>query len=160
MTCHRAANTDQIENLEQILLAVNQLDQPVIWPMHPRTRNAIDQAGWWDSLESDQVIITSPLGFWDLQSLLAHSKMVLTDSGGIIKEAYYHQVPGIIMDEQTEWVETVKEGWNQIAGADADRILRAVQEFKRPAGHTNCLGDGTAAKQIVNIIDQYFEYVE
>lgn len=160
LTCHRAANTDQRANLRQILEAINRLDLPVIWPIHPRARKAIDQAGWWPLLNSDRIIITPPLGFWDLQSLLAHAKMALTDSGGIIKEAYYHKVPGIIIDGQTEWLETVEEGWNQIVGADASRIVQAIHEFELPVQHSNCLGDGTAAKQVVRTIKQFLQHAE
>lgn len=160
MTCHRAANTNQPERLKNILLAINQLDLPVIWPIHPRTRKAIEQTQLLGLLDRQQILVVPPLGFWDLQSLLCHAKMVLTDSGGIIKEAYFHRVPGIIIDDQTEWVETVEEGWNRIAGAHTEKILEAIHTFKKPHTHTNCLGDGTASQQVVSIIDQYLNHAE
>lgn len=160
LTCHRAANTDRKENLKQILQAVSQLTMPIIWPMHPRTRKAIDRADFWSILEGSKVTATAPLGFWEMQSLLYHARATLTDSGGIIKEAYYHRVPGIIIDSQTEWIETVVEGWNRIVGPDAKRILQAVIEIEIPKFHSNCLGDGTAARKVCAIIHQFLQHAE
>ena len=157
MSCHRAANTDLVQALEQILEAVSRLNLPVIWPIHPRTKKAIDRFGLNHYLEADHLMVIDPVGFWDLQSLLSRANMAITDSGGIIKEAYYHKVPAIIIDTQTEWIETVEEGWNQVVGANTAEILRAVSSFSPPAIHSNCLGDGTAAQKTIEIIDSFLK---
>lgn len=150
MTCHRAANTDDPGNLKEIMSAVNQIKQKVIFAMHPRTRKAIDilDPNW----ASGHVKIIDPPGFWDTQAFIKNSKFVITDSGGVIKEAYFHKVPAIIIDNQTEWVETLEEGWNVIAGPDTKKILSAMENWKRPAMHTNCLGDGKAGQRIITEI--------
>ena len=155
LTCHRAANTNSAIPLKNILEACMNLEQPVVFPVHPRTAKAIDAFHLNHYLDSTNLIKLKPLGFWDLQNLLYHAKMVITDSGGIIKEAYYHKVPAIIIDKQTEWVETVEEGWNHISGPNTLHILNAASNFKKPALHSNCLGDGTAAKKTVDIIARY-----
>ena len=160
LTCHRAANTNSPEPLQNILEACIQLEKPVIFPVHPRTAKAIDHFNLNHYLDATNIIRLHPLGFWNLQSLLYNAKMAITDSGGIIKEAYYHHVPAIIIDKQTEWIETLKEGWNQITGPHTQGILNAVFHFKKPMTHSNCLGDGTAAKKTVHIITQYLSEKE
>jgi UDP-GlcNAc3NAcA epimerase len=155
LTCHRAANTNSVDPLKNILEACTSLDKPVVFPIHPRTAKAIDTFHLNHYLDGTNIIRLQPLGFWDLQRLLSHAKMAITDSGGIIKEAYFHKVPAIIIDQQTEWIETVEEGWNQISGPDTQRILGAISNFKRPTRHSNCFGDGTAAKKTVALIAQY-----
>lgn len=152
MTCHRAANTENPEHLRAILSTIPALENPVIFPMHPRTQQAIERYHLQDLLNAKKLIITPPLGFWDTQTLLQHAHMAITDSGGIIKEAYFHKTPAVIIDRQTEWVETVTEGWNQVAGPDSQKILSCIRNFEQPVQHSNCLGDGTAAHQIVTII--------
>ncbi|MBK9150503.1 MAG: UDP-N-acetylglucosamine 2-epimerase (non-hydrolyzing) [Saprospiraceae bacterium] len=155
MTCHRAVNTDNPQNLKQILLAAEAIAKPVIFALHPRTKKVIEThfSDW----HADNVTIIDPPGFWDTQTYIKHAEFVLTDSGGIIKEAYFHKVPAVILDKQTEWVETVQEGWNVIAGPDKNAILRAVHNWKRPDYHSNCLGDGKAGMRIVEQIIQYLE---
>lgn len=150
MTCHRAANTDNVENLKSILKAVTSVDMPILWPIHPRTKAVIERNG----LESmtEGLILSKPLGYLDTQSLIQKANNVFTDSGGVTKEAYYYKTPGIILDKQTEWVETVNEGWNQIAGPSTEKILEAYKNMKRPDVHTNCLGDGKASQKIADIL--------
>jgi UDP-N-acetylglucosamine 2-epimerase len=155
LTCHRAANTNQKNPLEQILRACIQLPAPVVFPIHPRTAKAIEAFELNDLLVNSNLILLPPLGFLDLQSLLYHARMTITDSGGIIKEAYFHKVPAVIIDRQTEWIETVEEGWNVIAGPDAEKILEAVHQQTKPSTHSNCLGDGTAARKTVEIIARF-----
>jgi UDP-GlcNAc3NAcA epimerase len=155
LTCHRAANTNTAIPLHNILLAVSQLDYPVIFPIHPRTQKAIQQFDLQHFLNHPNIICIPPLSFLPLQVLLHHCKMVLTDSGGIIKEAYYHKVPAVIIDKQTEWIETIQEGWHQITGPDIEKILDAVTNFKLPDKHSGFLGDGQAAKRSIDIIVNY-----
>lgn len=157
VTCHRAANTEDPEMLQEILSTLEALPLPYILPLHPRTKRAIETFG----LPMPTGAI-APTGFFETQALIRNARMVITDSGGIIKEAYFHKTPGIIIDKQTEWVETVEEGWSVVAGPDKKRILEAVEaksggDFNSPPElpHSNCLGDGTASQKIVSIISHY-----
>lgn len=152
LTCHRASNTDDPARLRSILEAVNELDKPVIFPIHPRTRKVAEQSGLSPLLEANHLIVTEPLKYLDTQTLVMHAAFALTDSGGITKEAYFYKTPGIILDTQTEWMETVREGWNQIIGPDKEAILAAIRNWKKPSVHSNCIGDGRASEKIVDIL--------
>ena len=155
MTCHRASNTNDINNLKEILSVFEKLKEPVIFPIHPRTRATIEQNGLGHFLEKDNIHVIDPIGFWDTQTLIRHAKMVLTDSGGIVKEAYFHQVPCLIMDKQIEWIESVNEGWSYVVGANKNLILEKIKNFGTPSVFSQFLGNGTAAKQIMNHITTY-----
>ena len=100
-----------------------------------------------------------PIGFWETQTLIHYAKVVATDSGGVIKEAYYHWTPCVIMDRQTEWLEAVDEGWAVIAGPDRNEILKWLKDFPRPKSNGKVFGDGKAAERIVGIIEEYFCFV-
>ena len=160
MTCHRQANTDDPALLSEILSSLQALEMPILFAAHPRTRKAIEAFGLQEFLAADHIKACAPLGFWETQALVKNAKMVLTDSGGIIKEAYYHKVPAVILDTQSEWVETIEEGWNYLAGPDKQKILQRVHTFELPKVHSNCLGDGTASEQIVSIIKEYLDAEE
>jgi UDP-N-acetylglucosamine 2-epimerase len=157
MTCHRASNTDDVEQLKQILSIFDDIKEPIIFPIHPRTRATIVRHGLQHYLEKPHVHVLEPIGFWDTQVLIRYAKMVLTDSGGIVKEAYFHKVRCCIMDNQIEWIEAVDEGWSKITGANRDKILDTISTFKLPDESSHFLGNGTAAVQIVNIIDSFLE---
>jgi UDP-GlcNAc3NAcA epimerase len=152
MTCHRAANTDNPERLKQILEVANHIDIPIIFPIHPRTLARIEAFEFNNFLEKKRLKIINPLGFWDTQALIHHAKSILTDSGGVVKEAYFHNVPCIIMDTQIEWIEAVEEGWAKLTGADTDTIVHAIHHFDTPSVSSNFLGDGKAAERIVKAI--------
>jgi UDP-N-acetylglucosamine 2-epimerase (non-hydrolysing) len=156
LTCHRANNTDNPVALKQIIEAMAQLELPVVFPIHPRTVKAIDNHQLPNPASFQHVHLVPPLGFFDTQTLIRFAKMVITDSGGVVKEAYFHQTLGIIIDKQIEWIETVEEGWNRIAGPDCERILSFTQVWKKPEHHSNCLGDGSAALKIAKTIKTYF----
>jgi len=159
VTCHRAANTDDKEKLEKILSVFGELNVPVVFPMHPRTTSAVEKHNLGHLLQPEHIITMDPIGFWDTQTLLRNAKMAITDSGGIIKEAYFHKVPAVIIDTQSEWVETIEEGWNYLAGPDNEKILNRIRTYTTPNVHSNCLGDGTASKKIVEIIEKYLNDV-
>ncbi len=154
MTCHRDANTSDPKKMEAILHGASKCDIPVVFPMHPRTKAAILKYNLGKSISSNIQVI-DPLGFWETQSLLKYAAVAITDSGGIIKEAYFHKVPGIIIDAQTEWVETIQEGWNRIAGPDEAKIIEFVNSREKPKIHTNALGDGRCGERIVNSIEEF-----
>jgi UDP-N-acetylglucosamine 2-epimerase len=148
-TVHRPRNTDDTERLKSILAAFSEADQPVILPAHPRTAQAMEQA----SLPvPPNVIVTNPVGYLDMIVLERNARMILTDSGGVQKEAYYHRVPCITLREETEWIETVESGWNVLVGADRQEIARAVRDFRPPSEHPDYYGDGHAADRIVEML--------
>jgi UDP-N-acetylglucosamine 2-epimerase len=151
-TCHRAANTENKKNLEEILMALSQIDIPVVLPLHPRTKKAIEQFQLAKYLNSKNILMCEPLGYIDSQTLMMNAKVVITDSGGVTKECYYHKVQGILTDVQTEWVETVEEGWNIQAGPLATKIIDAYHHFKLPKTQNNVLGSGDAAHKTAMIL--------
>ena len=152
MTCHRAANTDDSENLREILSVLPNLSLPIVFAMHPRTMRAIEHAGLEKMLALPHVKIVPPMGYFDSQTMIHHASFVLTDSGGVTKEAYFHRVQGILLDTQTEWVETVEEGWNIQCGPHRDRILEAIAHLQKPTAHRQFLGEGNASKKITEIL--------
>lgn len=151
-TVHRAENTDDAERLRGILAAFGQLELPLLLPLHPRTRKRVDDLAL---VMANNVRVLEPLGYLDMISILAAARCLLTDSGGMQKEAYYLGVPCVTMRDETEWVETVTAGWNVLAGADTERIVGAVrtqsgQRRPRPALY----GDGRTAERIVDIVSR------
>lgn len=154
MTCHRDANTSDPQKLKAILNGASKCELPVVYPMHPRTKAAILKYNLGNKISSNITVI-DPLGFWETQSLLKYASIAITDSGGIIKEAYFHKVPGIIIDGQTEWIETIAEGWNRIAGPNEGQIIEYVKSRQKPEVHTNALGDGRCGERIVKKIEGF-----
>jgi UDP-GlcNAc3NAcA epimerase len=150
-TVHRAENTGQGERLQGIFTALGRLDAPVVLPLHPRTKKSLAEAGL-EPVRSIRLI--EPQGYLDMLRLEEGALCVLTDSGGIQKEAYYLGTPCVTLRDETEWVETVQAGWNTLAGADADRILGAVQMMRSASGrpHPVLYGDGFAAERIAAIL--------
>ncbi|RQD81822.1 MAG: UDP-N-acetylglucosamine 2-epimerase (non-hydrolyzing) [Methanocalculus sp. MSAO_Arc1] len=155
-TVHRAGNTDEEKNLRSIMAAFAALDRPVIFPAHPRTRKFLEQYG---IAAGRNVRLIEPLPYLDMLQLLSHACAILTDSGGVQKEAYILQVPCITLRENTEWVETVEDGWNVLAGADTGCIIAAVSQMTGDGGrsgiHSAHYGDGTAADKIRRIISAF-----
>lgn len=151
-TIHRAENTDDPARLTQILKAVSQISLPVVLPLHPRTRKIAHQLGLNSLLAKVKLI--EPVGYLDMITLEAHALKLVTDSGGVQKEAYFAGVPCITMRDETEWVETVEVGWNRLTGADEEKILDAVQSFTSPKNHPDIFGDGHAADQFVTTLEQ------
>jgi UDP-N-acetylglucosamine 2-epimerase len=151
-TCHRASNTNDPQRLKQILEAFVQLAMPVVFSVHPRTRKVIADHGFSAYFDGSNIKAIDPIPYLATQKLIYYADIVLTDSGGVTKEAYFFRVPGIIMDVQTEWLETVREGWNHITGPDTEKIVATVNSLRRPSIHTNCLGDGSASEKIANIL--------
>jgi UDP-N-acetylglucosamine 2-epimerase len=147
-TVHREANVRE-PALGNIVEALNALEQPVIFPLHPRTAAAIEQQG---HRLSGQVRPRPPFGYLDFAALASQAGAILTDSGGVQKEAYWYEVPCITLRENTEWVETVETGWNQLVGTDPDRIVGAARETRVPGEHPPLYGDGRAADSIADLI--------
>ena len=148
-TVHRAGNTDMRENLAAILAAFSQAHETIIFPAHPRTRK---QLVAFNLQVPPNVRLVEPLTYFDSLMLQKNARLLLTDSGGMQKEAYCLGTPCITMREQTEWVETVDAGWNMVVGADTGLIVKFIRSFQPPAERPPLYGDGRAAEQIVNII--------
>lgn len=151
-TCHRAENTDDPKRLGQILLALAELaaQYPVVLPLHPRTRKIINENGFGHFLE--KLRVTEPLPFLDMIALEQGASVILTDSGGVQKEAFFYGVPCITMRDETEWVETVDAGWNRLVGADSSKILAAAQNIHRPVTRVIPYGDGRASSKILECL--------
>jgi UDP-GlcNAc3NAcA epimerase len=150
LTIHRAENTDIQENLRAILTALDRLEEPVLFPVHPRTRKLLVELGW---QPGPMVQLLGPQGYFDTLVLEKNARLLLTDSGGMQKEAYCLGIPCITLREQTEWVETVEVGWNQLVGADTDRIVDAVYSFQPPAERPPLYGDGRTSQAIVRVLE-------
>jgi UDP-N-acetylglucosamine 2-epimerase len=148
-TVHRSENTDDLGRLTQIVNAFNSFDEPVVFPVHPRARKVIADAQC--KLES-HVRLIDPVGYLDMVALTGAARMVLTDSGGLQKEAYWLGVPCVTMREETEWVETVDAGWNTLAGSDSTKIIQAVHGFRPNGSPPPLYGDGFAAARCVDLL--------
>lgn len=152
VTCHRASNTDNIENLKQILEAIYNINFPIIFPIHPRTKKVVVQNKLDYLLNKENIHLIEPVGFIDSQILIHNAYKVITDSGGITKETHYHKVQGILVDTQTEWIETLFNSWNTQAGPNKDKIIKAFKDNTIPVEHDYYYGDGTASEKIVAVI--------
>lgn len=146
-TVHRAENTDSRERLTRIMRAFDQMEGEVILPAHPRLREALEGIAW---KPHSHVRIIDPVGYTEMIELQRHARAVLTDSGGVQKEAYWLGVPCITLRDETEWVETVDAGWNQLVGADTARIVIATESAVRLPTRPSLYGDGTAVDAIVH----------
>jgi UDP-N-acetylglucosamine 2-epimerase (non-hydrolysing)/UDP-GlcNAc3NAcA epimerase len=150
-TVHRAANADDPARMASVLDALGSLGVPVVFPVHPRTRKMIRELGL---SAAENVRLIEPVGYFDVLALQENADCILTDSGGMQKEAYLLGVRCITLREETEWVETVQAGWNRLAGVDGDSIRRAFKSW-RPSGERQALyGDGDAAGEICRILSR------
>lgn len=155
-TVHRAENTDHPGRLEAIFAALIRLGQemPVVVPLHPRTRKALSQIGLLEDVALS-ICLIEPVGYLDMVMLEKNARLIVTDSGGVQKEAFFYQVPCLTLREQTEWVELVAAGWNSVVyPQDPDRVVSAAQKALQnlPPSCANPYGDGDSAAQIVDIL--------
>jgi UDP-GlcNAc3NAcA epimerase len=152
VTAHRAGNVDDPERLELLVGLLEALPAPVVFPVHPRTRARLEAAGLIDRL--DGVELTPPLGYLDFLELARHARAILTDSGGVQKEAYLLGVPCVTLRDTTEWVETVEAGWNVLVDLDREAALAAVQRTP-PAERPELYGGGLAAERVRDVVSAY-----
>jgi len=161
-TLHRPYNTDDPEKMRELFRALADAGETVVFPVHPRTRARLEEFGVTRGAQSGAQSDTQsgadagtlrmidPVGYLDMLALEQNARLILTDSGGVQKEAYFFGVPCITLRPETEWVETVEAGWNVIAGANREQILDAVRGRAWPEGPPPSLfGDGQAAQRIV-----------
>jgi len=156
-TLHRAENTDDPDRLGAIINALSELasQEPVILPLHPRTKKIlVDNYPSLLTPSASRLTIIPPVGYFDIIALEKSARMLLTDSGGMQKEAYWLKVPCITLRDETEWVETVEAGWNVLTGADDKKIINAAQNFTPPQEHPPLYGDGQAAEKILDVLCQ------
>jgi UDP-GlcNAc3NAcA epimerase len=145
-TIHRASNTDNPGALQDIASALNKLEMPVIFPVHPRTRACLQSSNiQWE----EHVRLIEPVGYLEMLALERDAYRVITDSGGVQKEAFLLGTPCITLRDDTEWIETVQMGWNILVGSRVNDILEAIARSKPPPPQSNPFGWGDAAKRIV-----------
>jgi UDP-GlcNAc3NAcA epimerase len=149
LTLHRSENTDDPQRLRAIVDALNSVSETILFPVHPRARKVISAAG---HKFGSHIKVVDPLSYFEMVVASSGARMILTDSGGLQKEAYWLNVPCVTLRDQTEWVETVDAGWNVLVGADGDRIASAVRSFSPPSARPELYGNGTTAQRCVDLL--------
>jgi UDP-GlcNAc3NAcA epimerase len=151
-TVHRPENTDDSRRLRNIMIVLSELaeQETVVFPIHPRTKKMLDNSLSLRSELNPALKIIGPIGYFDMIALQQAARMILTDSGGMQKEAYWLKVPCLTLRDETEWVETVDIGWNILTCADRQKIVNELRHFTPPTEHPSLYGDGHAGKNIVN----------
>lgn len=148
-TAHRAGNVDDPARLGRLVQLLCSVPLPVLLPLHPRTTARLRAAGMLAALRAAPgVTLTPPLGYFELTTLVCHAKAVMTDSGGLQKEAYLASVPCLTMRPSTEWTETIEQGWNVLVDLDLEPALAALVREAPPA-HPELYGDGRAGERVV-----------
>jgi len=158
-TLHRAENTDNPKRLKSILKALNEIgkDVPVVLPLHPRAKKMMKAYHLFP--ETQRIKLIDPVSYLDMLKLEKNAKIILTDSGGVQKEAYWFGVPCFTLRDETEWVETIRSGWNILVGSETKRIMNEVRRTegkKRPPKKREIFGDGKASEKIVQLIVRYY----
>jgi UDP-N-acetylglucosamine 2-epimerase len=149
VTVHRAANTDDPTRLKQIVQVLNNVDETIVFPVHPRTRKSLERI---EARFADHVQLIEPVGYFDIMMLEDNARLIATDSGGVQREAYFLGVPCLTLREETEWVETVTAGWNKLVGVEPEQVLAAWSNFGLPTNHPSIFGDGKAGQRIAQIL--------
>jgi UDP-GlcNAc3NAcA epimerase len=150
-TVHRAENTDDPERLRGIVSALEKIARticPVVWPVHPRTRKRLAEIG----CATDRIATIDPVSYYEMLLLEGRAQLVLTDSGGLQKEAYFFRVPCITLRDETEWVETLKNRCNVLGGTSDQEILAAAESIYRAGPWTAAYGEGNAGMEILDAI--------
>ena len=156
LTVHRPSNTDKRNNLENIVDAIIEMDSNVLFPVHPRTKKSLIKFDLLEKLQSSSnVYLTKPVNYLDSIFSIKNASMVLTDSGGIQKESYILGTPCLTLREETEWIETVDDGWNILTGSNKEKILSHARNFKPSNKRKNYYGTGNSSQKIVDIISKY-----
>lgn len=149
-TIHRAENTNDINRLKNIIEALNESGKIVILPLHPRTKKYMQDYGL---TFNNNIKVINPIGYLDMLSLERNCVKIVTDSGGVQKEAFFMHKPCVTMRDETEWVETVENDWNRIVGTDKEKILNAIINFEPRMPQKDIFGDGKSSEKICDIIE-------
>ncbi|MFN8369799.1 MAG: UDP-N-acetylglucosamine 2-epimerase (non-hydrolyzing) [Bacteriovoracaceae bacterium] len=154
-TVHRPVNTDDPDALKRIVTSFSKLEKKILFPLHPRVREKI-RSFKLEKFIGENTILEAPLSYFDMIAMLSDASMLITDSGGAQKEARILKVPCVTLREETEWTETLEDGWNQLVGSDFEKIITAVKntniDFKKGRSLEDLYGDGFAAFKIVEFI--------
>ena len=155
-TIHRASNTDNIENLKNIFIGLTNSREEIILPLHPRTKKKINENDSLKKYIGPNIKIINPIGYFDMICLEANAKKIVTDSGGVQKEAYFNEIPCVTLRENTEWVETIEQGVNQLVGVDPKKIKESINNFhpQKQNYSKQLYGDGKTSEKIVKILNQ------
>ena len=149
---HRAENTDNPQRLNNILTAFNQITETLLWPVHPRTRKKLVELNW---QPQNHINLVEPVGYLDMVRLEENARTIITDSGGIQKEAFWLQVPCVTLRDETEWVETVESGWNTLTSINQEKILESINanstNFSRK---DDLLKEKSPSKIIIRLLKQ------
>jgi UDP-N-acetylglucosamine 2-epimerase len=161
LTLHRAENTDSKDNLSKLVKILVGLDSKVVFPIHPRTRKKLSGFGLWDRLLSaDNVLSTEPVSYLDMLVLEKNARYVLTDSGGVQKEAFFLKTPCLTLRKETEWGETLKGGFNRLVGLDVSKIVELVRKKFLPTEKSQATGiftSGGASNKTAKIISDFIK---
>jgi UDP-GlcNAc3NAcA epimerase len=156
VTAHRPGNVDEPSRLERLVELLEALPLAAVLPLHPRTRLRLADSGLLDRLESaPHIRLTPPLGYLAFLALTGHARAVLTDSGGVQKEAYLLGTPCVTLRDRTEWAETVENGWNTLVDLDREGALRALERGPPPGGRPELYGGGRAGERIRDLLASY-----
>jgi UDP-N-acetylglucosamine 2-epimerase (non-hydrolysing) len=151
-TIHRPSNTNDKKNLANILSSFSKIKKTVVFPVHPRTLKYIKKFELKDRI-GENILLIKPVGYLDFLTLEKNACKILTDSGGIQKEAYLLLVPCITLRKNTEWIETIRDGWNKLVGADEQKIINTVNDFYPENKQKKYFGNGDASKKIKKILE-------
>ncbi len=154
ITIHREENTENLENLKSIVEIIESIPHPLVFPVHPRTHNALKELGL--GFKNPYLKITEPVSYLDMLNLEKNARFILTDSGGVQKEACWLRVPCLTLREETEWPETIITGWNVLVGRDKERVKRVIDKGFKPSTDASPLfGNGKTSKRIAQILRSY-----
>jgi UDP-N-acetylglucosamine 2-epimerase (non-hydrolysing)/UDP-GlcNAc3NAcA epimerase len=156
VTAHRAGNVDDPARLERLVEILEALPLPAVFPLHPRTRGRLETGGLMERVTAAAPVrITPPLGYLDFLTLTRNARAVLTDSGGVQKEAYLLETPCVTLRDTTEWVETVEAGWNVLVDLDRGAALAALERPPPSGPRPELYGGGQAGERILAALDAY-----
>lgn len=156
LTVHRAENVDSPTRLRRLVGILGKVKIPIIWPVHPHTRQRLQEFGLMKRLlNNPHIHVRPPLGYLDMLHLEQRAVVILTDSGGVQREAYFLRRPCLTLRGETEWIETVSSGWNILAGLNEQTILRYTKNFPIPTKYPYFFGRGDAAEKIASILKKY-----
>lgn len=159
LTIHRQENTDNLENLKSILSALIESEKKIVFPIHPRTKKALKMIKNFRIKDFKKFLFINPLSYLDMLTLEKNAEKILTDSGGVQKEAYWLKVPCITLRDKTEWVETVKDGWNILVGINKEKIIKAIRNFNPKGKQHKYFGKGDTAKKIIKMLRNDLHFI-